>query len=101
MTGAKPDERIRTPMRWDASQPAAGFSTAEPWEPLSADPASVNVADESRGSGLAAEPLPRGWSRLRAAHPALVERDVDGGRERRAVASSPRCGRARSRRPSS
>ena len=37
MTGAKPDERIRTPMRWDASAPAAGFSTHAPWEPLSGD----------------------------------------------------------------
>ncbi|HSW27340.1 MAG TPA: alpha-amylase family glycosyl hydrolase, partial [Burkholderiaceae bacterium] len=32
MTGHKPDERIRTPMRWDATEPAAGFSTAAPWQ---------------------------------------------------------------------
>ena len=82
MTGAKPDERIRTPMRWDASQPAAGFSTAEPWEPLSADPASVNVADES---GI----RPRYWlppaGRPAGRPSGAVERDVDGGRERRPV----------------
>jgi glycosidase len=71
MSGAKPDERIRTPMRWDASSPAAGFSTHAPWEPLSDDPASVNVADERADPGSL-------WSRyrdliaLRAAHPALA-----------------------------
>ena len=46
MTGAKPDERIRTPMRWTADG-GAGFSKAEPWEALSEDPADVNVASES------------------------------------------------------
>ena len=47
MTGAKPDERIRTPMRWDTSAPAAGFSRHAPWEALSDDPADLNVASES------------------------------------------------------
>ena len=46
MTGRKPDERIRTPMRWTADPPAAGFSTAEPWQPLSDDPPEVNVATQ-------------------------------------------------------
>lgn len=46
MSGDKPDPAIRAPMRWDQSQPAAGFSTTTPWEPLSPDPATVNVADE-------------------------------------------------------
>ncbi len=71
MSGAKPDERIRTPMRWDASSPAAGFSTHAPWEAPSDDPAAVNVATEE------ADPASL-WShyrdliRLRAAHPALA-----------------------------
>jgi len=71
MTGAKPDERIRTPMRWDASTPAAGFSTAAPWEALSGDAPGVNVTSES------ADPASL-WSRyrdligLRALHPALA-----------------------------
>ncbi|HET7472790.1 MAG TPA: alpha-amylase family glycosyl hydrolase [Candidatus Limnocylindrales bacterium] len=71
MSGAKPDERIRTPMRWDATQPAAGFSTHAPWEALSDDPATVNVTAES------ADPASL-WSRyrdlvrLRSAHPALA-----------------------------
>jgi alpha-amylase len=70
MTGAKPDPQIRAPMRWDDSSPAAGFSTVEPWEPLSDDPASVNVATES------ADPTSLlSWYRtliaLRDDHPAL------------------------------
>jgi alpha-amylase len=47
MTGRKPDERIRTPMRWTADPLAAGFSTATPWQTLSDDPASVSVASET------------------------------------------------------
>jgi glycosidase len=47
MSGRKPDERIRTPMRWDATEPAAGFSTATPWQPLSIDPAGTDVASEA------------------------------------------------------
>ncbi len=58
MSGAKPDERIRTPMRWDASTPAAGFSTHAPWEALSDDPPAVNVADELEDPGSL-------WSRYR------------------------------------
>jgi glycosidase len=71
MTGQKPDERIRTPMRWDASGPAAGFSTHTPWETLSSDAATTNVAAE------AADPASL-WSAyrdliaLRAAHPVLA-----------------------------
>jgi len=70
MSGAKPDEHIRTPMRWDASGAASGFSSGTPWEPLSTDPASINVASE------AADPCSLlSWYRdlihLRAAHPAL------------------------------
>ncbi len=44
MTGTKPDERIRTPMRWTADPATAGFTTGTPWEALSDDdPATVNV----------------------------------------------------------
>ena len=71
MTGSKPDERIRTPMRWDSSQPAAGFSDHPPWEALSADPPSVNVATESTDSGSLLSHY-RDLIRLRAAHPALA-----------------------------
>ena len=47
MTGRKPDEQIRTPMRWTDELPGAGFTTGDPWEPLSEDPVTVNVATES------------------------------------------------------
>ena len=44
MTGTKPDERIRTPMRWTPDADTAGFTTGTPWEALSDDdPAAVNV----------------------------------------------------------
>jgi glycosidase len=71
MTGAKPDERIRTPMRWDASSPAAGFSTHAPWETLSDDPATLNVATESADPGSLLSHY-RDLIRLRADHPALA-----------------------------
>jgi alpha-amylase len=71
MTGAKPDERIRTPMRWDASVPAAGFSSHAPWEALSGDPATLNVASESADPGSLLSHY-RELIRLRAAHPALA-----------------------------
>lgn len=59
----------RTPMQWDAS-PFAGFSTVEPWLPLSADFASQNVAEQD------ADPksiltLYRRLLQLRRASPAL------------------------------
>ena len=71
MTGQKPDEQIRTPMHWDATPGTAGFTTGQPWEPLNADPATLNVADES------ADPTSLlNWYRqliaLRTAHPALA-----------------------------
>jgi alpha-amylase len=71
MTGAKPDERIRTPMRWDASSPAAGFSSHEPWEALSDDPASLNVATESADPESLLSHY-RDLILLRAEHPALA-----------------------------
>lgn len=59
----------RTPMQWDATA-HAGFSVAEPWLPVAADHAAVNVAAQ------AADPrsvlsLYRALIRLRRAEPAL------------------------------
>ena len=43
MSGAKPDERIRTPMQWsDADH--AGFSSTVPWQGINPDYAARNVA---------------------------------------------------------
>ena len=75
MSGRKPDERIRTPMRWDATEPAAGFSTVEPWEPLSVDPAEVNVAGQAADPG-SLRSLYRDLIRYRAATPALSRGDL-------------------------
>ena len=74
MTGSKPDERIRTPMRWDSTAGNAGFSTSTPWEPLSDDPATVNVADESADPTSLLSTY-RDLIRLRAANPALAHGD--------------------------
>ena len=49
MSGDKPDERIRTPMPWDA-RPNAGFTTGTPWEALQPDWTTVNVAAERADS---------------------------------------------------
>ena len=46
MSGSKPDERIRTAMRWDGSEPAAGFSSVAPWQPLSNDPEGIDVGTQ-------------------------------------------------------
>ena len=56
MTGTKPDERIRTPMRWTPDPATAGFTTGTPWEALSDDdPATVNVeAQAADGDSLLA-----------------------------------------------
>ena len=47
MTGSKPDERIRTPMRWTQDPVTAGFTTGTPWEPLSEDPPATSVAAQA------------------------------------------------------
>jgi alpha-amylase len=74
LTGRKPDERIRTPMRWDASGPGAGFTTGTPWEALGDDPPGTDIATQ------AADPdsllsLYRDLIRLRATYPALAAGD--------------------------
>lgn len=71
MTGRKPDERIRTPMRWDATQSSAGFTTATPWQPLGDDPPGTDVAAQSAETSSLLS-LYRDLIRLRAAHPALA-----------------------------
>lgn len=47
MFGDKPDERLRTPMQWDAS-PHGGFTRGTPWEPLQSDSLETTVAAQKR-----------------------------------------------------
>ncbi len=69
--GDKPDERIRTPMPWRDDAPHAGFSRGRPWQPLSPDSLTANVAVQRRdpASLLAWH---RALVRLRAANPVLA-----------------------------
>ena len=46
LTGAKPDERIRTPMAWTDGE-YGGFTTGRPWEPLESGAPSRSVAIQS------------------------------------------------------
>ncbi|HYD53650.1 MAG TPA: alpha-amylase family glycosyl hydrolase [Gemmatimonadaceae bacterium] len=69
MTGAKPDERLRTPMQWTAG-PGAGFTTGTPWQRRADDSLTHTVeAQERDPASLLA--LHRRLIHLRAEHPAL------------------------------
>jgi glycosidase len=70
MVGTKPDERIRTPMQWDASLATAGFSTAMPWQRVQTGYKTNNVAAMTGDSGSLLSHY-RSLVHLRAAHPAL------------------------------
>ncbi len=70
LTGRKPDERIRTPMRWNATAPAAGFSGGTPWQPLGEDPAGTDVASQAADPASLLSTY-RSLIALRTAHPAL------------------------------
>ena len=61
-------------MRWDTSQPAAGFSDAAPWEPLGDDPPGTDIATEAADPGSLLSTY-RSLVGLRAAHPALATGD--------------------------
>jgi glycosidase len=74
MQGAKPDERIRTPMQW-TSDPNGGFTTGKPWEPLNKDLATVNVQSEASDPNSLLN-LYRQLIHLRRSHPALSQGDL-------------------------
>ena len=65
----------RTPMQWDES-PHAGFSTTEPWLPISDDYSEVNVAAETGDAGSVLT-LYRRLLELRRAHAALSVGDYE------------------------
>jgi alpha-amylase len=46
-TGAKPDEKIRTPMQWTAGD-KAGFTTGNPWEVINTEFTKINADTESK-----------------------------------------------------
>lgn len=73
MTGAKPDERIRTPMQW-AGDATGGFTTGAPWEPLNADVKRVNVAAQ-QGDPTSLLSHYRRLIHLRDDYPALRQGD--------------------------
>lgn len=81
MQGRKPDERIRTPMQWSADAPAAGFSTADPWQALADDWQTVNVASQAADPSSLLATYRRSIA-FRGEHPALSRGGtllVDGG----------------------
>lgn len=69
MTGAKPDELIRTPMQW-SREPGGGFTEGVSWEPFAEgwEDATVDRQIEDPGSLLSHY---RALIALRNAHPAL------------------------------
>ena len=69
MSGVKPDPRLRTPMHW-TREPAAGFTTALPWEPLQPDSFTANVAVQDADAASLLNHY-RKLIRVRAAEPAL------------------------------
>jgi alpha-amylase len=74
LSGRKPDERIRPPMRWDAATPNAGFTTGTPWEALGDDRPGTDVATQSADPASLLSTY-RDLIALRAAHPALAVGD--------------------------
>ena len=69
MIGAKPDERLRTPMQWSRAH-ADGFTTGTPWESLQADSATTTVEAED-GDSTSLLGLYRRLIHLRSSLPAL------------------------------
>lgn len=74
MRGAKPDERIRTPMQWDATA-GGGFTAGTPWQAFQADWQTVNVAAQE-GDPESLLGHYRALIHLRLAQPALRAGDM-------------------------
>ncbi len=69
MSGAKPDEQIRTPMQW-TGDPGAGFTSGTPWEEINSDYTTVKVAAQTGDQNSLLEHY-RKLIKLRNEHPAL------------------------------
>lgn len=74
MSGDKPDERLRTPMQWNAKS-GAGFTTGKPWQQLAADSATHTVEAQDRDSASLLN-LHRRLIHFRAQNPALHGRSL-------------------------
>ncbi len=75
MTGAKPDELIRTPLQWSSAN-HAGFSSVTPWEPPNSDYPQVNIAAQTANGGSLLNHY-RKLVHLRRDHPALAKGDLN------------------------
>jgi len=71
MVGDKPDELIRTPMQWDDTPVTGGFTTGDPWQPLTPGFETVTVAAQTDDPDSLLSHY-RALSHLRQAHPALT-----------------------------
>ena len=69
MIGAKPDERLRTPMQWTRAR-GGGFTTGTPWQRFQDDSATTTVAAQESDPRSILN-LHRRMIHLRASHPAL------------------------------
>lgn len=74
MKGQKPDERIRTPMQWDATD-KAGFTAGVPWQGLSLGHEEANVIDQYNDPDSLLSHY-RNLIRLRGEHAALRVGDL-------------------------
>lgn len=70
MIGAKPDERLRTPMQWRPTR-GGGFTSGTPWEPFQRDSATTTVAAQEGVAGSLLD-VHRRMIHLRAARPNLT-----------------------------
>lgn len=73
MRGAKPDERIRSPMQW-APGPEGGFTTGTPWQPIQDEEVPVSVATQDADPDSLLNHY-RALVNLRVATPALSTGD--------------------------
>jgi glycosidase len=74
MSGAKPDEKIRTPMQW-TDEKGASFTTGTPWESINSDYEELNVAKQTGDPASLLETY-RTLIHLRREHSALRTGDT-------------------------
>jgi glycosidase len=70
LRGRKPDEEIRTPLPWDASEPGHGFTDGQPWEAFAPGVETASVASQ-RDDPTSLQSQYRTLIRLREEHRAL------------------------------